>query len=880
MSQAFHVFLSHNSSDKQLVREIARLLREQGLNPWLDEEQLIPGERWQDALARGIRDSATCAMFLGPHSLGNWQEEELDLLRNRAANSRDYRLTPVLLPGLTDPFDASLIPPFLQSRTWVDFRPGIGDPLATHLLVCSIKRIPPGPRDLGRVTEITPATEITPYLGLDTFDEKSAHLYFGREADVQRLVEKLKASNFLAVIGASGSGKSSLVRAGLIPALQSNKLPQSNEWSYVILRPGTQPILELAIKLLNLKGEKMGLADRSAMEQELRQKESGLYRAIVQQIASQGVSLEQERRRKVVIVVDQFEEIFTLCQDEAERRSFLDNLLYASAAQDNRCVVILTMRADFYHKCLPYEGLAARMSAHQYGVGPMSEENLREAIEGPARLVGVKVEPELLDRMIEEVRNQPGSLPLLEYALLEVWKRRSGKTMTLIDYQKSGGVKEALAKKAESIFSGMSAERQKIVRRLMLRLTQPGQGTEDTRRRATLSELSSPSDSSSDIEAVVGEFTDARLLTMSRDEREPIVDVSHEALIRGWPKLRNWVDEDRAGLLIQHRLAENAKEWISANRDKELLYRGAKLREALDWQKRSTVELSPTEREFLHFSEQELKRQKSLKRVQVSLITAGIALVILALVAIRFEWYSKYKERLEARQEIELLEKNMVEIPAGEFLMGSEVGDDDEKPVHRVNIGAFKIGKYEITQRQWFIIMGNRPGIFKGDDRPIENVSWFDAVDFCKELSKITGKSYRLPTEAEWEYAARGGTTTEYSFGDDKSMLGEYAWFDGNSENETHPVGQKKPNPFGLYDMHGNVWEWVEDHSHKNYVGAPTDGSAWLTDDDRAARVLRGGSWLFNNYLRSANRINLVPGNRNLNIGFRVVVGEQTQRQK
>ncbi|NBO67000.1 MAG: hypothetical protein EBU88_19510, partial [Acidobacteria bacterium] len=379
------------------------------------------------------------------------------------------------------------------------------------------------------------------------------------------------------------------------------------------------------------------------------------------------------------------------CEDEDERRSFLDNLLYASAAQDNRCLVILTMRADFYHKCAAYDSLAARMSSHQYLVGPMSDENLKEAIEGPATLVGVKVEPELLDRMIEEVRNQPGSLPLLEYALLEVWKRRSGDTMTLIDYQKSGGVKGALAKKAESIFSGMSTERQKIVRRLMLRLTQPGQGTEDTRRRAALSEMITPSDSRSDIEAVVSEFTNARLLTTSRDESEAIVDVSHEALIRGWPKLRNWVDEDRVGLVLHHRLAENAKEWISANRDKELLYRGAKLWEALDWQKRSTVDLSPTEREFLDSSEQELKRQKSMKRLQVAMVTAGIAVVILALVAIRFEWYSKYKERMEARQEIELLETNMVEIPAGEFLMGSEAGDDEEKPVHPVKIGSFRM---------------------------------------------------------------------------------------------------------------------------------------------------------------------------------------------
>jgi formylglycine-generating enzyme required for sulfatase activity/energy-coupling factor transporter ATP-binding protein EcfA2 len=880
MSCLFDVFLSHNSKDKPVIREIARLLREQGLRPWLDEEQLIGGERWQDALARGVRDSATCAMFIGPNNLGNWQEEELDLVRNRAATSREYRLTPVLLPGLTDPFDASLIPPFLNSRTWVDLRHGVDDPRAMHLLVCSINGTAPGPRDGTQSIGASPATGMIPYLGLNTFDEKSATLFFGRDADVQRLVEKLKASNFLAVIGASGSGKSSLVRAGLIPALRDNALPQSGEWIFVVMRPGSQPISELAIKLLRLVSEEYGPADLSAMEQELRQKESGLYKGIILQMSRQGLSPEQERRRKVVIVVDQFEEVFTLCQDEDERRSYLENLLYASSAQDNRCLVILTMRADFYHKCAGYDSLAARMSSHQYLVGPMSDENLKEAIEGPARLVGVKVEPELLDRMIEEVRNQPGSLPLLEYALLEVWKQRSGNTMTLRDYDRSGGVREALANKAESIYQGLSPARKEIVRRLMLRLTQPGQGTEDTRRRAALSEMISQTDGLSEVEAVVSQFTEQRLLTTSGNEREGIVDVSHEALIRGWPRLRGWVDENRTGLLIQHRLTEASREWNNANRDPELLYRGPRLQEALDWQKKSTADLADAEREFLESSERSRQSDRTKRRVAFSVIGVAAVVSISFLSLVIFGVYSVYKEDQEKKRVIEAMQQDFIQIPGGVFVMGSTDGEDYEKPPHRVTIQPFEIGEYEVTQKQWWAVMGSEPSSFKGDDLPVETITWRQAKEFCKELSARTGKTYRLPTEAEWEYAARGGTTTEYSFGDDESMLGDFAWYGQNSGGTTHPVKQKKPNPFGLYDMHGNVFEWVEDHWHDNYEGAPTDGSAWLTDDDNALRVLRGGSWFFNGALRSADRVNNVPDDRNGNYGFRVVVGAQTQPQK
>ena len=225
-----------------------------------------------------------------------------------------------------------------------------------------------------------------------------------------------------------------------------------------------------------------------------------------------------------------------------------------------------------------------------------------------------------------------------------------------------------------------------------------------------------------------------------------------------------------------------------------------------------------------------------------------------------------------------------VYVPGGEFWMGCGEREtecrDDEKPRHQARVSGFWMGKYEVTQAQWEKIMGNNPSHFTGADRPVELVSWNDAQEFLQKLNANPSQSplnqggqrgvFRLPSEAEWEYAARAGTQTAYSFGDDPSQLGDYAWYSGNSGSETHPVGQKKPNTFGLYDMHGNVWEWVADTWHDNYDGAPADGSAWL-DSGGSYRVLRGGSWYVAPwYVRSANRYNFDPAGRGDCIGFRV----------
>jgi len=213
----------------------------------------------------------------------------------------------------------------------------------------------------------------------------------------------------------------------------------------------------------------------------------------------------------------------------------------------------------------------------------------------------------------------------------------------------------------------------------------------------------------------------------------------------------------------------------------------------------------------------------------------------------------------------------MVRVYGGEFLMGSPSNEEgrsvDEGPQRHVTVPGFYIGKYEVTQAQWKAVMGsgNNPSSFKGDDLPVENVSWNDAKDFCQKLTAMTGKTYRLPSEAEWEYACRAKTTGAYA-----GNLDAIAWYSNNSGNRAHPVGQKQANAFGLFDMHGNVREWCEDHWHNNYNGAPTDGSAWV-DISRSAsdRVLRGGGWDYSD-CRSALRNSFSPGNRDYNLGFRL----------
>jgi len=226
--------------------------------------------------------------------------------------------------------------------------------------------------------------------------------------------------------------------------------------------------------------------------------------------------------------------------------------------------------------------------------------------------------------------------------------------------------------------------------------------------------------------------------------------------------------------------------------------------------------------------------------------------------------HENFIERLGKGVELE-----MIAIPGGSFQMGSNERDN-EKPIHRVTLSPFHIGKFQITQAQWQAVMGKNPSHFKGDNLPVESISWKDAFEFCLKLSERTGKEYRLPTEAEWEYACRAGSTTRYCFGDDDAMLEQYAWYSKNSGNKTHPVGEKLPNAGGLHDMHGNVWEWCQDWYDENYYKqSPEKKPQGPTSGED--RVLRGGSWNYLTNCRSACRSRNAPGHVSILIGVRLV---------
>jgi WD40 repeat protein len=640
-ARTFDVFLSHNSRDKPIVERAAERLRRAGLEPWLDLWALSPGGRWQEELAAGMRASSACAYFVGPNGEGDWEREELALAVDRAALDRRFRLFPVLLPGVPEPYDRTTLPPFLATRTWVDLRRGIDDTRAFQGLVNAVKGIPFGP-----AVPLVARDDACPYRGLQTFDESHADLFFGRDGDIQAVLEQLKASRFLAVLGPSGSGKSSLVRAGVIPALRRGAIRGSDGWTIEVVRLGGRPLETLAARLIELDvSESM-----HRTVDELERDDRTLHLASTLFVARRPAST------RLVWVIDQAEELFTLGQDDAQRAQLIANLVYAASIPDGPAAVILTLRADFYSRCAAYPALAALLAGHQYLVGPMDEAGLRAAVEDPARAVGLEFESGLVDTILGDVASAPGTLPLLEHALFELWERRRGGMLTLEAYRETGGVQGAIAQRAETIYDRFDAPQQAIARRALLRLTQAGEGTEDTRRRATLREVAGLADEAQPVEEVVRNLADARLLTTSADQQtgERWVDISHEALIRGWPRLRGWLDEDRAGLRVHRRITEAAEEWERLGRDDGVLYRGARLAGAAEWRTANEGLLNGLEREFLDASvalqeRERAGRERVRRRVTLAALTTATIFLLLAVFS-AVQWQDANRQRDDAKE--------------------------------------------------------------------------------------------------------------------------------------------------------------------------------------------------------------------------------------
>jgi WD40 repeat protein/DNA-binding XRE family transcriptional regulator len=467
--------------------------------------------------------------------------------------------------------------------------------------------------------EDAPASGLPPYKGLHYFDESDAELFFGREALAARLAARLtnlaeSDQRFLAVVGASGSGKSSVVRAGLIPALRW-QTPTSG-WPIFVVTPTAHPLENLATALC--EESPSGLLTRKLAD-ELAQQPGWLGQAL-QNTADAAAATH------TLLVIDQFEELFTLCRSETEQAAFVDNL--TAACQDGGTAVILPiLRADFYAHCARFDSLRQLLAQHQEYIGPMTADELRCAIEEPARQGHWAIEPGLVDLLLHDVgadagyNPEPGALPLLSHALLATWERRRGRTLTLSGYTASGGVRGAIAETAESVFyDQLDRDQRQIARHIFLRLTElSGDNTQaDTRRRVCIDELPARPEEREAVHQVLSALADARLVTTDQNAAE----VAHEALIREWPTLRGWLEEDREGLRLHRHLTEAAQEWEALGHDPDGLYRGARLAQAMEWAAAHPDILNELERAFLEASqalaekearEQEAQRQRELE---------------------------------------------------------------------------------------------------------------------------------------------------------------------------------------------------------------------------------------------------------------------------
>jgi WD40 repeat protein/type II secretory pathway predicted ATPase ExeA len=468
------------------------------------------------------------------------------------------------------------------------------------------------------VQTITPGL-INPYKGLEAFEQADAKYFYGREALTEQLVTRMReqgdGSRFLAVVGPSGSGKSSVVKASLIPELRQGALPGSENWYVVEIEPRAHPLEQLETALLRI-----AVNPPTELMTQLGADRRGLLRAVSR--------ILPDDKSEMVLFIDQFEEVFTLVGDEAARTHFLDSLVTAVSDPASHLRVIITLRADFFDRPLLYAEFGALFRRRYEVVMPLTQDELRQAIVAPAERAGLVLEAGLVEALIHDVVGQPSGLPLLQYALTELFDHREGTMLTLDSYREIGRATGALASRAEQTYAELDAAAQTAARQLFLRLVVPGEGTEDTRRRVSQAELAALATDEDAMNRALEAFGERRLLTFDRDPstRAPTTEIAHEALIRTWMRLWGWLDTNRADLRMQRNLMTKGEEWRGRGRDKAALLRDSILLEFDEWAQKPDLDVALTrdEREYLQASldERTVQAQAEQTRQQHELALA------------------------------------------------------------------------------------------------------------------------------------------------------------------------------------------------------------------------------------------------------------------
>jgi formylglycine-generating enzyme required for sulfatase activity len=736
--------------------------------------------------------------------------------------------------------------------------------------------------------------ERAPYRGLEPLEAEDAGIFFGRDGPtIAGLDLQAAPPRLFVILGASGAGKSSFLRAGLLPRLvreSQHFLPLP------VIRPeraalsgetGLIASLEIAAKAAGLARTRADV--RKAIETGSAGVASLLRDLVKTKTAAHtGDSSKSRKPPTVVLAIDQAEELFQ-AEGGEEARTFLD-LIGKLAAEDNPALIpVFTIRSDSYERLQEAKQLEG-IRKIPFDLSPMPKGSYAEVIKGPARRLegterALKIEDSLVDALLADVEQggAKDALPLLAFTLERLYREHGGDgNLKLSEYEELGRVKGSIEAAVERALKAADRDpkipREREARLALLRrglipwLAGIDPDTGSPRRRiARQSEI--PVESRPLIDLLI----EQRLLStdVSKETSEVTIEPVHEAFLRQWGLLQGWLAEDAGLLGVLEGVKRGSRDWAANDRSAAWLsHTGERLKTAEHLIERPDLaaNMEPTDRDYLAAC-RGAERTAAGRRRRVQALVGGLALLLLAAgvgwlnqdyLKESIYWLAMGPSLLTAEHERALKPKDefkecnngcplMVVIPAGSFMMGSPQGQGgNQHPQHKVTLAKlFAVGKYEVTFAEWdaCVAVGGcrevRDSGWGRGKRPVINVNSDDAQRYVAWLSRMTGKSYRVLSEAEWEYAARGGTTTVYSFGDDKSALGEYAWYADNSGGKTHPVGEKKPNAFGLHDMHGNVEEWVQDCYHDTYEGAPIDGTAWATGDC-SSRVLRGGAWGFN----------------------------------
>jgi formylglycine-generating enzyme required for sulfatase activity len=914
-----HWFLSYNSQDLALMQgfEAALKRNDPAGRIFFAPKSLRVGGFWLPELAKQITEASAFVLLVGEKGLGPWQLIEYYEALDRHVKQHDFPVVLVLLDGQPAP---GL--PFLRQLHWIVTK----DPTSEKSVAQVMDAAAGGsalPGELWRHT--------APYRGLAAMTESDADFFFGRGSETVAVIDALEATpeKLPILLGNSGVGKSSLAQAGVLAAFMRQAWPEtakaadpwpqafnnSRSWCVLTLKPGIEPVRALVEPFF--RTWQFDAADparaklQSSWIRDLLDGTVTLRDLLDATELRYRDELHQPQPASFLLYIDQGEELYV--RSEPRQRQRFSKIL-ADGLADSRLRALLSLRADFFGELQKDEPFYA---VHRLiSVPPLRELQLREVVSRPPALLSARFESadlaaDIAKRAAEESTADAGALPLLSYLLDDMWSHMIHRADGVLRLPaQSIELGRVLVQRADAFLARNPNSEEKLRRIFTLKLASVREDGDPTRRRAFRGEFS---EEEWRLVSELADHPNRLLITATLDGGEIYAEVAHEAIFRRWDKLREWIGTEREFLSWKSGLENVRCGWQATPKDskRDALLMGLALAQAQGWLAKRAEDLPATDREFIGLSMERDRKARTTSRRVRSLVYALLVGIIVGLVgwieqgyvSEQVRWwttarpYAKeniwpYVLSAEAERALKPLQSfrecakdcpEMVVIPAGSFVMGSPDSEKNrsanEGPQHMVSFGkSFAVSKFDVTFADWDACTsaGGCPLIgdsgFGRGTEPVMNVNWNDAQGYVTWLSKMTGRRYRLLTEAEWEYVARAGTTTAYFWGDEigngnASCNGCGSQWDNL---QISPVGSFKPNAFGLYDTSGDVWQWVEDCYNENYVGAPTDGSAWIVADCNL-RVNRGGSWDANPaYLRSSYRARDSIFDRNWYGGFRI----------